>query len=59
MVYDVGARHAVLVGAFVGAGSLMPVQRYSDQQVPSNSKIHNSLRRLNPPILERHGSRLG
>ena len=43
MVYDVGTRHvvsnvvpnvvpnAVSVGAFVGAGSLMPTQRYSDQ----------------------------
>ena len=30
----------------------MPMQPYSDQQVPLNSKIHNSLRRLNPPILE-------
>ena len=35
--------------SFVGASSLMPVQRYSDQQVPSNSKIHNSLRCSNPP----------
>ena len=30
----------------------MTIQRYSDQQVPLNSKIHNSLRRPNPPILE-------
>jgi len=35
--------------SFVGAGSLMTMQRYSDQQVPLNSKIHNSLRHLNPP----------
>jgi len=27
----------------------MTMQRYSDQQVPLNSKIHNSLRHLNPP----------
>ena len=27
----------------------MPMQRYSDQKVPINSKIHNSLRLLNPP----------
>jgi len=33
----------------------MPMQRYSDQQVPVNSKIHNSLRRPNPPILESVG----
>jgi hypothetical protein len=33
----------------VGAGSLMLIQRYSDQQVPLNSKTHNSLRPLNPP----------
>jgi hypothetical protein len=32
----------------------MPMQRYSDQQVPLNSKIHNSLRRPNPPILKTH-----
>ena len=38
--------------SFVGAGSLMPMERYSDQQVPPNSKIHNSLRRPNPPILK-------
>jgi hypothetical protein len=30
----------------------MLMQRYSDQQVPLNTKIHNSLRHLNPPILE-------
>ena len=30
----------------------MTTQRYSDQQVPLNSKIHNSLRHLNPPIPE-------
>ena len=30
----------------------MLIQRYSDQQVPLNSKLHNSLRRSNPPILE-------
>ena len=38
----VGARHVVPnivhVGDFVGAGSLMPMKRYSDQQVPLNSK---------------------
>ena len=33
----------------VGAGSLMPAQRCPDQQVPSNSKTHNSLRHPNPP----------
>ena len=27
----------------------MLMQRYSDQQVPLNSKIHNSLRHQNPP----------
>jgi len=27
----------------------MPIQRYSEQQVPLNSKIHNSLMRPNPP----------
>jgi hypothetical protein len=27
----------------------MPTERYSDQQVLLNIKIHNSLRRLNPP----------
>jgi hypothetical protein len=52
MGYDVGTRHAVSVGAFVGAGFLISTHRYSDQQVPLNSKIHNSLRRPNPPILE-------
>jgi len=30
--------NVVSAGAFVGAGSLMTTQRYSDQQVPSNSK---------------------
>jgi hypothetical protein len=30
----------------------MTMQRYSDQQVPLNTKIHNSLRHLNPPIPE-------
>jgi hypothetical protein len=30
----------------------MPVQCYSDQQVPINIEIGNSLRRPNPPILE-------
>ena len=30
----------------------MLMQRYSDQQAPLNTKIHNSLRHLNPPILE-------
>ena len=44
------ARHIVLVGTSVGAGFLMPMQRYSDQQVPLNSKIHNSSRRANPPL---------
>jgi len=29
----------------------MPMQRHSDQQVSPNSKIHNSLMRLNPPII--------
>ena len=52
MVHDVGTQHAVPVGAFVGAGSLISTHRYSDQQVPLESKIHNSLRRSNPPILE-------
>ena len=37
------------VGAFVGAGSLIAMHRLMDQQVPPNSKIHNGLRRLNPP----------
>ena len=36
----------------VGAGSLMSMHRYSDQQFPPNSLIHISLRRPNPPILE-------
>ena len=39
----------VSAGAFVGAGSLMTTQPYSDQQVPLNSKTHNSLMHLNPP----------
>jgi hypothetical protein len=30
----------------------MPMQRYSDQQVPLNSKIYNGLSHSNPPILE-------
>jgi hypothetical protein len=30
----------------------MPMQRYSDQQVSPTSRILNSLRLLNPPILE-------
>jgi hypothetical protein len=30
----------------------MAMQLCSDQQFPLNSKIHNSLRRPNPPILE-------
>jgi hypothetical protein len=30
----------------------MPMYRYSDQQVPLKTKIHNSLRYPNPPILE-------
>jgi len=30
----------------------MPMKRYSDQQVPPNSKIHNSLKCSNPPILK-------
>jgi hypothetical protein len=30
----------------------MSMHRYSDQRVPINSKIHNSLRHSNPPILE-------
>ena len=42
--------HRFIAQTFVGAGSLMPMQRYSDQQVPLNSKIHNSLRHPNPPI---------
>jgi hypothetical protein len=29
----------------------MLTQRYPDQQVPLNSKTHNSLRHLNPPDL--------
>jgi hypothetical protein len=29
----------------------MPTQRYPDQQATPNSKIHNGLRRLNPPNL--------
>jgi hypothetical protein len=40
--------------SFVGAGSLMIMQRYSDQQVPLNSMIHNSLMRPNPPILDQY-----
>jgi len=35
---------------FVGAGSLMSMYRHLDQQVPLNSKIHNSLRRPNLPM---------
>jgi hypothetical protein len=27
----------------------MPMQRYSEQQVPINRKIHNSLKHPNPP----------
>ena len=30
----------------------MPMQCHSDQEVPMNSKIHNSLRFPNPPILQ-------
>ena len=40
------------IATFVGAGSLMPVQCYPDQQFLPNSKIHNSLRLPNPPTLE-------
>jgi hypothetical protein len=38
--------------SFVGAGSLMPMQRYLDQQAPLNDRIHSCLRHSNPPILE-------
>jgi len=45
MVYDI-------VGALVGAGSIVAMHLYSDHQFPPNSKIHNRLRYPNPPILE-------
>jgi hypothetical protein len=35
--------------SLVGAGSFITTQRYSDQQVPSNRKTHNSLKNPNPP----------
>jgi len=38
-----------MVLTFVGAGSLMAIHRYSDHQFPPNSKVHNSLKCLNPP----------
>ena len=38
--------------SLVGAGSLMAMHRYSDQQFSLDSKIHKSLRRPNPPILK-------
>jgi hypothetical protein len=51
MVYDAWAPHIVSIDAFVGAGFLMIMHRHLDQQLPLNSKIHNSLRCPNPPIL--------
>ena len=37
---------------FVGAGSLMSIHCYSDQQFPPDSKIYFGSKHLNPPVLE-------
>jgi hypothetical protein len=38
--------------SFVGAGSLMLIHHYLDQQFPPDSKISFGSRHPNPPILE-------